>query len=224
MSRAAELASLRLPSCALGARLFPPSKWAGLFPSAAYRRSAPAQSAVGRLTPCGLGCFGAAGRFCGVDERAAFLFPAVDGGQAPPLAGWDTSVYLGYFCNAKGQREIKITLAFVASHEACRRMAVWVGHQTGSYARPASREARRRAAVIPRPTGFPTSSPAPYGRGVGCRGTTPARPASREARCRAAVSLRPSRMSREQPRAQRARCGVQGYYPCWRDSFSNWRV
>ena len=51
MSRAAELASLRLQSCALGARLFPPSKWAGLFPSAAYRRSAPPQLAVGRLTP-----------------------------------------------------------------------------------------------------------------------------------------------------------------------------
>ena len=55
MSRAAELARLRLPSCALGARLFPPSKWAGLFPSAAYRRSAPPQLAVGILTPCGLG-------------------------------------------------------------------------------------------------------------------------------------------------------------------------
>ena len=57
MSRAAELASLRMLSCALGARLFPPSKWAGLFPSAAYRRSAPPQLAVGRLTPCGLGRF-----------------------------------------------------------------------------------------------------------------------------------------------------------------------
>ena len=55
MSRAAELASLRMLSCALGARLFPPSKWAGLFPSAAYRRSAPPQSAAGRLIPCGLG-------------------------------------------------------------------------------------------------------------------------------------------------------------------------
>ena len=55
MSRAAELARLRLPSCALGARLFPPSKWAGLFPSAAYRRSAPPQSAWGILTPCKLG-------------------------------------------------------------------------------------------------------------------------------------------------------------------------
>ena len=57
MSRAAELARFRMLSCALGARLFPPSKWAGLFPSAAYRRSAPPQLAVGRLTPCGLGRF-----------------------------------------------------------------------------------------------------------------------------------------------------------------------
>ena len=57
MSRAAQLGYQHLRSCALGARLFPPSKWAGLFPSAAYRRSAPAQLAAGRLTPCGLGCF-----------------------------------------------------------------------------------------------------------------------------------------------------------------------
>ncbi|MDY3244410.1 MAG: hypothetical protein SOX38_10800, partial [Candidatus Limiplasma sp.] len=40
------------------------------------------------------------------------------------LAGWDVLVWLGYFCNAKGQRDFKITLAFIASHEACRRMAV----------------------------------------------------------------------------------------------------
>ena len=53
MSRAAWLARLRMQSCALGARLFPPSKWAGLFPSAAYRRSAPPQSAWCKLTPCG---------------------------------------------------------------------------------------------------------------------------------------------------------------------------
>ena len=60
MSRAAELASLRLQSCALGARLFPPSKWAGLFPSAAYRRSATAQLAGDILNPCRVGCFGVA--------------------------------------------------------------------------------------------------------------------------------------------------------------------
>ena len=55
MSRAAELDGQHLRSCALGARLFPPSKWAGLFPSAAYRRSAPPQLAWGRLTPCRVG-------------------------------------------------------------------------------------------------------------------------------------------------------------------------
>ena len=37
------------------ARLFPPSKWTGLFPSAAYRRSAPPQLARGRLNQCELG-------------------------------------------------------------------------------------------------------------------------------------------------------------------------
>ena len=39
------------------AHSFPLSKRARLFPSAAYRRSAPPQLAVGRLTPCGLGRF-----------------------------------------------------------------------------------------------------------------------------------------------------------------------
>ena len=93
------------------------------------------QWTVGRLTPCGLGCFGVA----------------------------------GVFCNAKGQRETKITLAFLASHEACRRMAVYAMQAAGSRTMPASREACRRAAVKPRLTGFPPSSPAPIGRGVGCR-------------------------------------------------------
>ena len=42
-----------------------------------------------------------------------------------PLAGWDVSMQLVYFCNAKGQREFEFTLVFIASHEACRRMAVF---------------------------------------------------------------------------------------------------
>ena len=57
MSRAAKLASLRLQSCALRTRLFPPSKWAGLFPSATYRRSAPPQLALGRLKEMQVGMF-----------------------------------------------------------------------------------------------------------------------------------------------------------------------
>ena len=90
MSRAAELASLRMLSCALGARLLPPPKWAGLFPSAAYRRSAPPQLAVGRLIPCGVNGF----------------------------------LMVGWLCRDKGQQVFEKMLAFVASHEACRRMAV----------------------------------------------------------------------------------------------------
>ena len=61
MSRAAWLARFHLRSGALRTRLFPPSKWAGLFPSAAYRRSAPPQLALGCLKWRRLGCFGAAG-------------------------------------------------------------------------------------------------------------------------------------------------------------------
>ena len=44
-----------------GARLFPPSKWAGLFPFAAYRRSAPPQLASDSLNQRCLGCFDTAG-------------------------------------------------------------------------------------------------------------------------------------------------------------------
>ena len=40
------------------AHSFPLSKRARLFPSAAYRRSAPAQLAWGIRIPCGVGCFG----------------------------------------------------------------------------------------------------------------------------------------------------------------------
>ena len=58
MSRAMELASFRIRAERARARLFPPSKWASLFPSAAYRRSSPPQLALGRLKWRRLECFG----------------------------------------------------------------------------------------------------------------------------------------------------------------------
>ena len=58
MSRAMELDSFHQLLERARARLFPPSKWAGLFPSAAYRRSAPPQVALGRLK------WRCLGRFC----------------------------------------------------------------------------------------------------------------------------------------------------------------
>ena len=66
------------------AHSFPLSKRARLFPSAAYRRSAPPQLAWGMLTPCGLKSFNVVGKFCGVDKRTGFLFTG-DGGHTPPL-------------------------------------------------------------------------------------------------------------------------------------------
>ena len=54
----------------------------------------------------------------------AALLPRSRRGAYLPLAGWNASVWLGYFCSAKGLRDFKSTLAFLASHEACRRMAV----------------------------------------------------------------------------------------------------
>ena len=41
-----------------------------------------------------------------------------------PLARRDASMQLVNFCNAKGQRDFDFTLALIARHEACRRMAV----------------------------------------------------------------------------------------------------
>ena len=58
------------------AHSFPLSKRARLFPSAAYRRSAPPQSAVGRLTPCGLGCFGVSYIFLQRKRPAGFQIHA----------------------------------------------------------------------------------------------------------------------------------------------------
>ena len=59
MSRAMELDSYHLRLERARARLFPPTKWAGLFPSAAYRRSALPQLALGRLKWRCLGCLDA---------------------------------------------------------------------------------------------------------------------------------------------------------------------
>ena len=125
----------------------------------------------------------------------------------------------GDFCNVKDQYDFISTLAFLASRRACRPTAVFPSQLTRSCTTPASREARRRAAVTPQPSRmspyapvrlrravrkglspraavtpqsicFPSSTPAPYGRGEGCRGSPPA-----------------------------AQSGVKGYYPpCeWRE-------
>ena len=81
---------------------------------------------------------------------------------------------LEIFPNEKAQPVLQTSWTVKASHEARRRMAAFPIQLSGIHTRPASREACRRAAVTPQPSCFPSSSPAPYGRGVGCRGSAPA--------------------------------------------------
>ena len=159
MSRAMELDSYHTGAERARARLFPPSKWAGLFPSAAYRRSAPPRLAWDKLNQCRLGCYIAAWIILQRRKQARFFF---SGWHYPYTnnTAWDASMQLGYFCNAKCQCGIQSTLAFLASHEALRRMAVFPSQLARSHTRPASREARCRAAVTPQPSCMSRYAPA----------------------------------------------------------------
>ncbi len=81
---------------------------------------------------------------------------------------------LGYFCNTKGQRGFISTLAFFASHEARRRMAVYAMptsrklHQTGEPWHPSCHggKAPAKPHVSRRPC-------APMARSSGVQGVTP---------------------------------------------------
>ena len=105
MSRAMELDSYYTGAERARARLFPPTKWAGLFPSAAYRRSAS---------------------------------PPHGWGWSAALAGWAVTARHGRFSRGAGQR-------------------VWETASAGG----ASREARCRAAVKPRPSCMSPYAPRP---------------------------------------------------------------
>ena len=199
MSRAAELARFHLLPCALGARLFPPSKWAGLFPSAAYRRSSPPQLAAGRLTPCG------GNDFCGLAalprKEQSLLLPSSWRRAYATLAGillpsqwvWCSLapcrgkgvLWLGCFAAQRTKSFTPPQLAW-GNLTPCGGMGFCCladfGRSSASGFGGASHEACRRMAVCTRhPAGSRT------------------RPASREACRRAAVKPRPSRMSPERP-------------------------
>ena len=78
---------------------------------------------AGQTQMAALGMFRVAGVVSQREETGLFFFcvcryPCINN------TAWDASMRLEYFCNAKGQRDFKSTLAFLASHEAYRRMAV----------------------------------------------------------------------------------------------------
>ena len=123
MSRAAQLNCQHGRSCALvltlflfqkGQGFFPPLPIAALLPRSWQWAGLPLAGWDASMWPEGFAAWINGLMFFSRSRRWAYA----------ALAGWDVLVWLGYFCNAKGQRDFKITLAFIASHEACRRMAV----------------------------------------------------------------------------------------------------
>ena len=105
------------------------------------------------------------------DEKAGF--PTLSRRWAVSPRMGDIPARPGDFCNVKGQREIQFTLAFVASHEARRRMAVYAMQPAGNHTSPASRGTCRATAVKPRPTCMSPERPARLRRAVRGQGALP---------------------------------------------------
>ena len=106
-----------------------------------------------------------------------------------------------FFCNSKGQHGFETKLAFLASHEA-----------------------RRRAAVKPRPTCFPSSTPAPYGARCGVQGGERKRVSSGHNRRRrlATGSRQPKRGF--DTAVSKTTIEVADHYPCQGDALDPFRV
>ena len=111
--------------------------------------------------------------------------PAVSAGQTQIAVLGMLRCSLDIFETQKASVGSNPRWLFYASRRACCRMAVFSIQLAGNHTEPASREACCRAAVTPQPSRISLECPAPYGRGVGCRGSPPA--ASHEACRRMAV-------------------------------------
>ena len=161
MSRAALLDSYYLLSCALVLTLFLFQKGQGFFPPLPIAALLPAVGA-GQTQPMRVGM---------LRRRLDGFAVSINRPVSQLTAGGRLTqpAQHAFFCNSKGQHGFETKLAFLASHEARRRMAAFPiqlttnPHQT--------REPRG-----PSPSGGKTPAnllsleyPAPYGRGVGCR-------------------------------------------------------
>ena len=96
----------------------------------------------------------------------AALLPRSRRGANLPLAGGTLRYDLDIFASQKASVVSNPRWHFYASHEACRRMAVYISQLTGNRTRPASREACRRAAVALRLTSMSPEHPARHRRAV----------------------------------------------------------
>ena len=113
MSRAMKLDSLRTGAERARARLFPPSKWAGLFPSAAYRRPRPRGRRRAYASLAGWDALAWRGQFSRATSRQGFKVMLAFG--ASRRVCHPTAVCAGQLTGNHTRP---------ASREACRRAAV----------------------------------------------------------------------------------------------------
>ena len=102
MSRAMELGSFHQLLERARARLFPPSKWAGLFPSAAYRRSAPRSWRWADSTNASWDVTAQVGWLRCIHKQTCFPTHSWRWTYLTSAA-WDTSMRLGWFRSAKNR-------------------------------------------------------------------------------------------------------------------------
>ena len=162
MSRAMKLDSLRTGAERARARLFPPSKWAGLFPSAAYRRPRPRGRRRAYASLAGWDALAWRGQFSRATSRQGFKVMLAFG--ASRRVCHPTAVCAGQLTGNHTRP---------ASHETFRRVAVCIRQLTGNHTRPASREACRRAAVASRPSCMSHEQPRALRARCGVQGVTP---------------------------------------------------
>ena len=113
MSRAMKLDSLRTGAERARARLFPPSKWAGLFPSAAYRRPRPRGRRRAYASLAGWDASAWGGRFCKAKSQSDFQITLACSASHETFRRVAVCI-----------RQLTGNHTRPASREACRRAAV----------------------------------------------------------------------------------------------------
>ena len=174
MSRAAQLDCQHLRSCALVLTLILFQKGQGFFPPLPIAALLPRRWRWADSKESQLGCYGVTWLVLQQKNRLVFFttvgtMPTQSASLGMLRRGLDIPVT---------QKASGILYPRWSLLRAMRPVAEWrpfLFNKQGNHTRPASREARRRAAVKPRPNRISLSAPARPWRAVrGCRGSPPA--------------------------------------------------
>ena len=172
MSRAAELASYACYRARSELAFFRRQNGRAFFPSLPIAALLPRSRRGAGLPLAGWDASVWLGEFCSLDEWTDFLCP-VGGGQAYPLRVEVLQCSSYIFATQKASGISNPRWPFEASHEACRRMAVFTVQAAGSRTRPVSRGTCRATAVKPRPSCMFLYAPARPRRAVRGAGVLP---------------------------------------------------